>query len=98
MSSPGPISVVVPVYRSRQSLEELVTRLGDVLGHYDVPFEILLVDDGSPDDSWAVVEKLAAENRHVRGVALGRNYGQHNALLAGIRLARHPVVITIDDD
>jgi undecaprenyl-phosphate 4-deoxy-4-formamido-L-arabinose transferase len=98
MSNDASISVVVPVYRSEQSLDELVTRVTAVLVERGVRFEVLFVDDGSPDDSWSVITKLAEADDRVRGVSLGRNYGQHNALLAGIRQARYDVVVTMDDD
>jgi glycosyltransferase involved in cell wall biosynthesis len=60
--------------------------------------EIIFVVDGSPDDSWEVVSDLSRRHARVRGVSMMRNYGQHNALLCGIRAARHPVCITMDDD
>jgi undecaprenyl-phosphate 4-deoxy-4-formamido-L-arabinose transferase len=61
-------------------------------------YEIILVDDGSRDASWDVVRELAAKDPCVRGIALMRNYGQHNALLCGIRAARNELVVTVDDD
>lgn len=91
------VSIVVPVYNSEGTLAQLVARLIQVLGPSG-PLEILLVNDGSRDRSWTVVEQLTAEHPEVRGVDLMRNYGQHNALLAGIRAARHEIVLTIDDD
>src|SRR3954451_18790022 len=91
----GPLSIVVPVYNSAGTLPALVDRIdGAVEGEH----EILLVNDGSADRSWAVIEELASARSGVRGLDLMRNYGQHNALLAGIRAARHPVVVTLDDD
>jgi len=93
----GPLSIVVPVYNSAGSLPTLVDRLTSVLDGGD-DYEIVLVNDGSSDTSWPVIEQLAAEQPRVRGIDLMRNYGQHNALLAGIRAARNPVVITLDDD
>lgn len=92
------ISVVVPVYRSERSLDELVERLVATLTPITPEFEILLVDDGSPDGSWQKVRTIAAAEPHVRGIALSRNYGQHNALLAGIRHARSEIIVTMDDD
>ena len=62
------------------------------------PFELILVNDGSPDESWAVIRRLAADFRWIRGLDLSRNYGQHNALLAGIRAAVGPLLVTLDDD
>lgn len=92
----SPCSVVVPVYRSTSTLGVLVDRIDAVFG--DVAHEILLVDDGSPAETWVIVEALATENRHVRGIRLGRNFGQHSALVAGIRHAQYPTTITMDDD
>lgn len=95
---PPGLSVVVPVYHSEQSLPVLVERLHDVLGKLDRAFEIIMVNDGSTDDSWAVIQRLANEHGRVRGVNLMRNYGQHSALLCGVRLAQYDTVCTIDDD
>src|SRR5215208_2731130 len=92
------ISVVVPVYNSASTLSALADRLSAVLERGGGAYEIVLVNDGSADGSWQAIETLAAERPHVRGLDLMRNYGQHNALLAGIRAARHPVVVTLDDD
>ena len=92
------VSVVVPVYRGQATVEELVARLEGVLAAGCPNYEILLVDDGSPDGSWAAIERLAATRPRVRGITLMRNYGQHNALLAGVRLAAGEVIVTMDDD
>lgn len=91
-------SVVVPVYNSESSLGELVKRLTATLAGLDGDYEIFLVNDGSRDRSWEVVCRLAAGSPCVRGINLMRNYGQHNALLAGIQRAQHRIIITIDDD
>lgn len=90
------ISVVVPCYNSRDTLPELVARLEQTLA--PAAFEIILVNDGSRDDTWNVIASLASENVRVRGISLMRNYGQHNALLCGIRAARHRITVTLDDD
>lgn len=95
---PFSISVVVPVYHSAQSLPELIAELGRVLPTLTAAYEVLLIDDGSRDTSWQVVQQLAADHPWVRGITLMRNYGQHNALLCGIRSARHDVIVTMDDD
>jgi glycosyltransferase involved in cell wall biosynthesis len=92
------ISAVVPVYNSEQSLPELVDRLRVVLPEFSNCFEVILVNDGSSDRSWVVVQELAAQYPWVRGMNLMRNYGQHNALLAGIRVAQYEVIVTLDDD
>jgi glycosyltransferase involved in cell wall biosynthesis len=90
------VSVVIPVCNSEASLGPLLVRLGDALSTQT--YEVLLVDDGSRDASWAKVEELARTHTFVRGIRLMRNYGQHNALLCGIRAAVHDVVVTMDDD
>jgi len=92
------LSVVVPVYNSEASLKPLVTRLAPVLDSLAREYELILVNDGSRDASWGVVQELARERPWIRGIDMLRNYGQHNALLCGIRAARHGVVVTMDDD
>ncbi|HMR48920.1 MAG TPA: glycosyltransferase family 2 protein [Arachnia sp.] len=93
------ISVVVPCYRSAATLPELVGRLLAELPKVATAYEVILVVDGSPDHTYAVAREL--ENAHpdvVRSVLLRRNYGQHNALIAGLHRARYEVTVTIDDD
>jgi glycosyltransferase involved in cell wall biosynthesis len=90
------VSVVVPVYRSVASLPELVERIRISLAH--VPHEIVLVDDGSPPTTWRTIMGLSLAQPNVRGIRLGRNAGQHSALLAGVRAARFDVTVTVDDD
>lgn len=92
------ISVVVPVYCSRDTLPELYRRLVSVLEPIDPHFELILVEDCGGDDSWSVIEDLVKHDTRVRGLQLARNYGQHNALLCGIRAAQGEIVVTIDDD
>jgi undecaprenyl-phosphate 4-deoxy-4-formamido-L-arabinose transferase len=92
------VSVVVPVFNSQDSLPLLVYRLEPVLRKLGGPFELVLVNDGSEDKSWDVIRKLAAGRDWVRGINLLRNYGQHNALLCGIRAVRHDIIVTMDDD
>jgi undecaprenyl-phosphate 4-deoxy-4-formamido-L-arabinose transferase len=94
--TPARVSVVVPVYNSAATLDELVERIDRTLG--DCDHEIVLVNDGSSDASWERVARLSADRPHVRGLDLARNYGQHNALLAGIRAAEGDVIVTMDDD
>ena len=82
------ISAIVPVYRSAAILPELYRRLTDALGDIADRYEIILVEDCGGDGSWDVIEGLAERDDHVRGIRMSRNYGQHNALLCGIRAAR----------
>ena len=92
------VSVVVPVYRSRGTLSELHRRLEDVLAPLAHDFEIVFVEDCGGDGSWETIRDLVDRHPRVRGVRLSRNYGQHNALLCGIRAARCAIVVTLDDD
>lgn len=97
VKKPG-ISAVVPTYNSELSLPELVRRLNSVLEAAASDYELIMVDDGSRDGTWRVIEQLAQDHDWVRGVHLMRNYGQHNALICGIRLARYELTVTLDDD
>jgi undecaprenyl-phosphate 4-deoxy-4-formamido-L-arabinose transferase len=92
------ISIVIPVYNSEQSLLPLLTQLKTVLTGLGQPFEVLLVNDASRDRSWEVISGALAQFPWVIGINFMRNYGQHNALLAGIRKARYDIVVTMDDD
>ncbi len=92
------ISAVIPVYRSVASLDELHRRLSAALADAADEYEIILVEDAGGDGSWPRIEEIAAADPHVRGVRMSRNYGQHNALLCGIRLARNETIVTLDDD
>jgi undecaprenyl-phosphate 4-deoxy-4-formamido-L-arabinose transferase len=92
------ISVVVPVYNSELTLAALVERLEPALITLAKEFEVVLVNDGSRDQSWKVIEELSHKHPWLRGINLMRNYGQHNALLCGIRAARFETLVTMDDD
>jgi glycosyltransferase involved in cell wall biosynthesis len=92
------ISAIVPVYRSAPILPELHRRLTAALSSIAERYEIILVEDAGGDESWSLIEQLAEGDRHVRGIRMSRNYGQHNALLCGIRAARYGVIVTLDDD
>lgn len=93
------ISVVVPVYNSATTLGLLLERLTTSLERVTQSYEIILVDDGSRDDSWSVLQALRANySEHLVAVQLMRNYGQHNTLMCGLELARGEYVVTMDDD
>jgi glycosyltransferase involved in cell wall biosynthesis len=95
--APG-ISAVIPVHRAEKTLPLLLPRLTAALQAIVPAHEIILVDDGSPDGSWSVIADAARDDRRVRGFRLMRNFGQHNALLVGIRAARFQYIVTLDDD
>src|SRR6266404_1337949 len=92
------ISVVTPVYNGEASIAELCRRLAEVLPRISTQYEIIFVNDGSRDRSWEVISELSSRSPAVRGLNLMRNYGQHNALLCGIRAANYELIVTMDDD
>jgi glycosyltransferase involved in cell wall biosynthesis len=92
------LSVVIPVYRTEAVLPELYRQLVDSLEKIGAQFEIVFIEDCGGDRSWEVIEDLALRDARVRGLKMGRNYGQHNAVLCGIRAARNDIIVTMDDD
>lgn len=95
---PPGYSVIIPVYYAAETLADLTAQLIPTLKAFNCPYEVLLVNDGSKDQSWDIIQELAEENQNIIGINLMRNYGQHNALLCGIRQARYDISITMDDD
>lgn len=97
--SPAPeLSFVIPVFRAEATLRELVEGLESLCRGRGQSCEIVMVEDCGGDGSWDVIAALCGESVGRTGIRLSRNYGQHNALLAGIRAARGAVIVTIDDD
>jgi len=92
------ISVVVPLFNEEESLPELCAWIDRVMQKNNFSYEVLLVDDGSKDKSWEVVEQIAAENTNIRGIKFRRNYGKSAALNVGFAKANGGVVITMDAD
>ena len=92
------LSIVVPVYKGETLIEPLVAQLSKTLPAFTEKYEIILVNDGSPDNSWLLIQELARTYPWVKGIRMMRNYGQHNATLCGVRAACYEVVITMDQD
>jgi undecaprenyl-phosphate 4-deoxy-4-formamido-L-arabinose transferase len=92
------ISLVIPVFNSAQTLTALHRRISVAMRELDASYECLLIDDCSSDGSWAGIQELAKADPRIRGFRMARNFGQHNAILAGIRLAKGGVIVTLDDD
>lgn len=92
------LSVVIPVYKSAATLRELYQRVSATLDAESIPFELIFVEDCAGDDSWSVIEKIAAIDSRVRGFQLSRNFGQHAATLCGFTQSRGDWVATMDDD
>lgn len=92
------ISVVSPVYKAPKILPELVVRLEKSLSEITNSFEVILVDDGCPWDSWSVIEALAKDFKFIKGIKLSRNFGQHYAITAGLDHAKGEWVVVMDCD
>lgn len=94
------LSIVVPVYRSARILPQLVAQIHAEMCKEGLSdrFELLLVNDASPDNSWQVIRSLAAAHPFIRGISLRRNFGQHNAIMAGLNHAKGDFVVLMDDD
>lgn len=92
------VSIVIPVFNSEKTLALLSETITSELNRLGVSWELILVDDGSTDESWNKITEIAKNNLHVSGIRLSQNFGQHPALLAGIRAAKYHVTVTMDDD
>jgi undecaprenyl-phosphate 4-deoxy-4-formamido-L-arabinose transferase len=92
------VSAIVPVFNAANTLRALHGELVAALARNAEEFEIILVEDGGRDNSWPIITELAEQDHRVSGIRLSRNFGQHNALLCGIRAARYDVIVTLDDD
>ncbi|MBE6218998.1 MAG: glycosyltransferase family 2 protein [Rikenellaceae bacterium] len=98
MSNKLDISVVVPLYNEAESLPELVAWIDRVVQENSLSYEIIMVDDGSSDSSWAVIEELRKQNEAIRAISFMRNYGKSAALYCGFEMAQGEVVFTMDAD
>jgi polyisoprenyl-phosphate glycosyltransferase len=92
------ISIVSPVYGCSGTVIELYLRIKKVLESENLSFELVLVDDGSPDESWPAIEELASRDTRVKGILFSRNFGQHNAITAGLEYAKGEWVVVMDCD
>jgi glycosyltransferase involved in cell wall biosynthesis len=91
-------SIVVPVYKSESFVENTVVEIMRAITHFGIDAEIILVNDGSPDNSWGVIRRLADEHQNIKAINFVKNYGQHNAVLCGFAHSTGDYVITLDDD
>lgn len=92
------ISVVVPEYRGENCVEELVQRVAKSVNGITDEYEIILVNDASPDNTWSVIQQECAKNKRVKGLNLSRNFGQHNAITAGFAYAKGEWIVVMDCD
>lgn len=92
------LSIVVPLFNEEESLPELCSWIKSVVDQHGFTYEVLLIDDGSRDDSWKVIQQIAANNSNFKGIKFQRNYGKSAALNEGFKAAQGDVVITMDAD
>ncbi|WP_042248590.1 glycosyltransferase family 2 protein, partial [Jejuia pallidilutea] len=92
------ISFVSPVYRAENMLPELVSEIQKVMVKLNKSYEIILVDDRSPDDSWLVMKSLSSKFPEVKSIRLSRNFGQHPTIMAGLSQAKGNWVVVMDCD
>ena len=93
------LSFVIPCYRSENTIETVVQEIRDTIAtRSGTDYEIVLVNDCSPDGVWQVIKRLAADDNHIKGICLAKNFGQHSALMAGYGQATGDYIISLDDD
>jgi glycosyltransferase involved in cell wall biosynthesis len=92
------ISVVIPLFNEEESLPELAAWIEKVMNENNFSYEIIMIDDGSKDDSWKIIEEIQSKNTNIKGIKFRRNYGKSAALFCGFDIAQGDVVITMDAD
>jgi glycosyltransferase involved in cell wall biosynthesis len=92
------LSIIVPLFNEEESLDRLVAQIIETGKNFAFEYEIVLVDDGSTDDTWGIVEKLAGTVRNMRAIKFRRNYGQTSAMVAGFEYAKGEIIVTLDGD
>lgn len=92
------LSIVVPLYNEEESVEKLVGKIMETGKQFKFDYEIILVDDGSTDDTWKIIEKIAGGIKNLRAIKFRRNYGQTSAMVAGFEYAEGEIIVTLDGD
>jgi len=92
------ISIVIPLLNEQNSLEELSSSVSSVINDLNLKYEIILIDDGSTDNSWKIISKICTKNQHIKGIRILKNFGKSQALSAGFKACNGDVVITMDAD
>ena len=98
MNQKPTISIVSPVYRAEKIVERLVAEIQTAMSELEVPYEVILVDDRSPDDSWTVMKTISDKYKNVKSIRLSRNFGQHPAIMAGLNYASGEWIVVMDCD
>lgn len=93
------ISFIIPCYKSKDSIYSVVEDIYTLMdGHQEDKFEIILINDSSPDDTFLTIKEIVSKNNEVIGIDMAKNLGQHSALMAGLRFSRGDIVVCLDDD
>lgn len=99
MSKKELISFVIPCYNSMNSINGVVKEIDDTMNeHKEYDYEIILVNDSSPDDVWSVIKEISEEKKYVKAISFAKNFGQHSALMAGYRASKGDIIVSADDD
>lgn len=98
MNTTGKISYVIPCYRSHDTIQGVVAGIEAICGEHGLDYEIILVNDCSPDNTFDTIRSLCSASKKITGISLSRNFGQHSALMAGLNEASGDIVICMDDD
>ena len=91
-------SIVIPVYNSSDTLDELCRRISTVFEEIAENYELILIDDSSSDNSWEKMQELRQKDNRIKLVRLTRNFGQHNAIMCGFDFVQGQYIVTLDDD
>ena len=92
------LSIVIPLYNEQDSLIELTESIDNIISSHNLLYEIILIDDGSTDNSWSIIKKLCVKSSNIKGLRFLRNFGKSHALSAGFKACKGNVVITMDAD
>ena len=91
-------SIIIPAFNSENSLDELVSKINDNISKLNLDYEILIIDDASKDSTWLKINSLSKKNKKIKGFKFIKNYGQHHAILYGLKKSKGKILITMDDD
>ena len=91
-------SIIIPAFNSEASLEELINKIIENISKLTLNFEIIIIDDASKDSTWLKINTLSKKNKKIKGYKFQKNYGQHHAILYGLKKSKGQILITMDDD